>query len=59
MSQQKTTIHVSCNNQYCNFSANYPNDTLEEIRKYREFWSKIPVIDNECSHADCTITEVK
>ena len=45
-------IKVTCNNRYCNFSTIYHSHTLESIKAHREFWSKIPVIDNECPHVD-------
>ncbi len=57
MSLEPKPIKVTCNNPICNFVKIYKNQTIESITSHRKFWSKIPVMDNECSHADCTITE--
>jgi len=55
--EELKSIKVTYDNPFCNFVAIYYKTTKEIIKAHRDFWSKIPVVGNDCSHSDVTITE--
>ncbi len=51
-------IIVTCNNSNCDFVGMYHNQTIQSIKQYRKFFSKIKTIGDKCLHRDVTTVKI-
>ena len=52
------TIIATYNNSNCDFVGMYHNQTVQSIKQYRKFFSKIKTIGDECLHKDVTTIKI-